>query len=242
VRFFEIGTCFAPALPDEQLPRETTRLAAIATGARRPPHWAPPAREWDLWDARGWLETMADLLGADGRVVPAEAIAPGSDIAASLGGGILDPAGAVALTSSAGEILGVAGPVRADAADAPPWSAPWIALEVLLPPDPDLADVRRLSPIPTHPASERDLALVADAGIPAARVAETIRAAAGDVLDELRLFDVYEGDALGAGKRSLAFRLRFQAPDRTLTDAEVDAEVARVLERLGEELDVHQRT
>jgi phenylalanyl-tRNA synthetase beta chain len=242
LRLFEIGTCFAPALPDEELPRETTRLAAMATGARRPPHWESAAPDWDVWDARGLLETTAELLDVAGRIVPAREAGAGSDIEASLGGGLLAENAAVALVSDSGELVGVAGTVRADAVEAAPWSAPWIALEVLLPPRPDLADRRRLRAIPTHPASERDLALVAATSVPAAAIAEAIRSAAGEVLESIRLFDVYEGGGVETGKRSLAYRLRFQAPDRTLTDAEVDAEVTRVLGRLDEELDVHQRT
>ncbi len=73
-------------------------------------------------------------------------------------------------------------------------------------------------------------------------MAAAIRAAASDLLVGLRLFDVYAGEGVAAGRRGLAFRLRFQAADRTLTDAEVDAEVTRVLGRLEEDLDVRQRS
>ena len=242
VRLFEIGTAFAPALPDAELPRETTRVAALATGARRPPHWEAPSPDWDLWDARGFLETAARTLGVDGAVVPASEATPGSDIEASLGGSTLDPAASFLLREASGRIVGAAGRVRPAAADAPPWSAPWFGFEALLPAEPDLADRRRLDPVPLHPASERDLALLAGAGVPAGAVEAAIRGSASDLLADLRLFDVYEGQSVGPGRRSLAFRLRFQAPDRTLTDAEVDEEVARVLRRLEGELDVRQRS
>ncbi|MGI8683657.1 MAG: phenylalanine--tRNA ligase subunit beta, partial [Acidimicrobiales bacterium] len=72
-----------------------------------------------------------------------------------------------------------------------------------------------------HPSSDIDLAFLVDDDVPAAAVAASIRVATGDLLEDLRLFDVYRNDRLGAGRRSLAFRLRLQAPDRTLTDADV---------------------
>ncbi|MEN8374131.1 MAG: phenylalanine--tRNA ligase subunit beta [Gemmatimonadota bacterium] len=242
VRLFEIGTGFAAALSEDDMPRETTRLAAAFTGARRAPHWESPVPEWDVWDARGLLEDMADALELSASVVGWSAAAPRTDIGASLGGTGLDAPSALRLIDAEGAIVGVAGPVAAAVADAPPWSAPWWALEVLLPSDPDLSDRRRLIPLPAQPAVERDLALATPIEMPAAEVDRGIRAAASELLVGLTLFDVYVGPGVDAGRRSLAFRLRFQAPDRTLTDSEVDAEVARVLDRLAEELDVRQRS
>ncbi|HUR17461.1 MAG TPA: phenylalanine--tRNA ligase subunit beta [Acidimicrobiales bacterium] len=81
-------------------------------------------------------------------------------------------------------------------------------------------------PVSRHPSSDIDLAFVVPDSAPAAAVAVTLREAAGELLADLRLFDVFRDDRLGAGRRSLAFRLRLQALDRTLTDAEV-AELRR---------------
>ena len=75
--------------------------------------------------------------------------------------------------------------------------------------------------------------------MPAARVARALAGAGGDLLESVTLFDVYRGPAVGADRRSLAFRLRFCAPDRTLTDAEVGEVRQRAIEaaqRLGAEL------
>ncbi len=92
----------------------------------------------------------------------------------------------------------------------------------------------RVSPFP--PASV-DVALVVDAGVPAADVQAALREGAGDLLEELRLFDVFTGPQVGEGKRSLAYALRLRAPDRTLTDVEVlgarDAAVAEAGRRVG---------
>jgi phenylalanyl-tRNA synthetase beta chain len=75
-----------------------------------------------------------------------------------------------------------------------------------------------------------DLAFVVDAAVPAAAIEATIRAATGDVLERVRCFDEFTSDALGAGRRSLAFALRFRAADRTLTDADVAALRSRAID------------
>ena len=76
-----------------------------------------------------------------------------------------------------------------------------------------------------------------DADLPAAALAATLREGAGELLESVRLFDVWTGDQVGTGKKSLVFALRFRAPDRTLTDAETgaarDAAVALAAQRHG---------
>ncbi|HEX7662001.1 MAG TPA: phenylalanine--tRNA ligase subunit beta, partial [Pseudonocardiaceae bacterium] len=87
-----------------------------------------------------------------------------------------------------------------------------------------------------------DVAVVVDAAVPAADVAGALRTGGGDLLEDLSLFDVYAGEQLGEGKRSLAYSLRFRAPDRTLTREEAnaarDAAVALAGERVGATLRV----
>jgi len=97
---------------------------------------------------------------------------------------------------------------------------------------------RRLAPVVSpYPPVLQDVALVVDSSLPAAELASTLCSGAGPLLEDLRLFDVYTGEQLGEGKRSLAFALRFRAPDRTLTVAEAsaarDAAVAAARERHG---------
>ena len=74
----------------------------------------------------------------------------------------------------------------------------------------------------TYPVAKEDVALVVDDAVPAAAVQEALASGAGELLEAVRLFDVYTGDQVGAGRKSLAFALRFRAPDRTLTVEEVD--------------------
>jgi phenylalanyl-tRNA synthetase beta chain len=88
-----------------------------------------------------------------------------------------------------------------------------------------------------YPPSSVDVALVVDEEVPAADVEAALHDGAGPLLEELRLFDVYSGPQVGAGRRSLAYSLRFRAPDRTLTDVEVlaarDAAVEEAARRAG---------
>ncbi len=92
-------------------------------------------------------------------------------------------------------------------------------------------------PFSSYPVAKEDVAFELDAAVPADDVARTIREAAGPLLESVRVFDVYTGPPIAAGKKSLAFALRFRAPDRTLTEAETaearDRVVAAVVERFG---------
>ena len=85
-----------------------------------------------------------------------------------------------------------------------------------------------------------DIAVVVDAAVPSREVADALRAGAGELLESLRLFDVYVGDQLGGGRKSLAFTMRLRAPDRTLTVSEAtdvrDAALAEAVTRCGAEL------
>jgi phenylalanyl-tRNA synthetase beta chain len=86
-----------------------------------------------------------------------------------------------------------------------------------------LTDRRPAPVVSPYPPVLQDVALVVDVAVPAAELTATLRRGAGELLEDVRLFDVYTGDQIGAGKRSLAFALRFRAPDRTLTVAEASA-------------------
>ena len=79
----------------------------------------------------------------------------------------------------------------------------------------------RFRPFSLYPSSDIDLAFEVDDDVPASAVEDAIRAAGGDLLWSVRLFDVYRGTGVADGRRSLAYTLRLQAPDRTLTDADV---------------------
>jgi phenylalanyl-tRNA synthetase beta chain len=100
----------------------------------------------------------------------------------------------------------------------------------------------RYRPLPTTPASEFDLALLVPDGVTAADVERIIRTAAGELLERLVAFDVYEGAGVDAGHRSVAWRLTLRHPERTLRDKEIDGRRARILSSLQTELNVRQRS
>jgi phenylalanyl-tRNA synthetase beta chain len=93
-----------------------------------------------------------------------------------------------------------------------------------------------MAEISTQPAIYEDLAIILDEAVPAAQVAGLIHQAGGKLLIDLRLFDVYRGGQIPTGKKSLAYSLTFQAPDRTLTDEDTRKLRAKIVGRLEREL------
>ncbi len=230
VRLFELGTSFTRA-GSKQAPREATHVVVAMTGAREPPHWSRAVEPLSLWDLKAVLEQVAErAYGAGATVMPA---AVGLEPYAE--------AGAFVVRDSAGQQVGAGGRVRSGVLDAPVWAGDVWALEMTLPPGGHAAATPVHRPLPPFPGVERDLALVTADTLPAASVLATIREEAGGLLEDVELFDLYRGAGVPPGARSLAFRLRFRAPDRTLKDAEIDRTVARVLARLKEDLGVEAR-
>ena len=94
------------------------------------------------------------------------------------------------------------------------------------------------SPLPKYPSVSRDLALVCDEALTVAQVEDVIRASAGKLLRNIKLFDIYRGAGISPDKKSLAFSLELRADDRTLTDADSEQTVQRVLTALKDKLNV----
>jgi phenylalanyl-tRNA synthetase beta chain len=122
----------------------------------------------------------------------------------------------------------------------PPWAAPVFGFEILL--VAQQAPVPKFRPLPSTPAVERDLALILGSDRTLAEVAAHVRTHSGALLESVTAFDEYRGSGIPAGTRSVAVRLVFRAPDRTLRDAEVDAVVSRVVASLEDELGIQLRT
>jgi phenylalanyl-tRNA synthetase beta chain len=203
VRLFEVGHVFAPP-PDDAgpTPLEAERLGALASGTEAGAVEA----------TRLWRVLAEGLRLAEASLVRAEH--PG-----------LHPTRCATVLGADGRQLGVVGEVDPDVAARRGVDGRLGYLELdlgLL-----LAEARRprvAEPVRRFPASDLDLALVVADEVSAAEVATTLRAAGADLLESLRLFDVYrDPERLGPGLRSLAFRLRLRAADHTLTDAERSA-------------------
>ncbi|MDP2892489.1 MAG: phenylalanine--tRNA ligase subunit beta [Bacillota bacterium] len=94
------------------------------------------------------------------------------------------------------------------------------------------SEEKRYTPLPRYPSLERDLALVVDRSVPVGRIQQTMEEVCGELLESVKLFDVYEGSQVEKGKKSVAFSLYFRAKDRTLTDEEANALLDKLLEEL----------
>jgi phenylalanyl-tRNA synthetase beta chain len=208
VTLFEIGTVFFPPEGDNLLPVEREHVAAVVAGTV---HRAPvePDRQVDAYDGVDLARVVADALALASLTVEPED-APGwrpghagrlvADGATVGRVGEIDPAVAAA--------LGIGGSLAAFEAD-------LVSLE-----DATRRDRMYVGPSP-FPPSGIDLAFVITDDVSAAAVGATLVAALGDVVESVRPFDEFRREELGAGRRSVALHVRFRAPDRTLTDAEV---------------------
>ncbi len=214
VRLFEIGAVFWA--DGSRRPGERLRLGAVVTGARVPRHWSNSGRppDYDQWDLKALFEEAAGISGPRAEVQPAAA--------------------GWVLVDGEGQERGWA---REVATDAPPWAAPLYGFEL----DVDMGEREpvKYRSLPANPLAERDLALVVPDGVTAAQVRAVVEEAGQPLLEQVLLFDEYRGSGLAG--RSLAWRLLFRAPDRTLRDEEVDQAIAGVLGALKERLGVARR-
>jgi phenylalanyl-tRNA synthetase beta chain len=221
VALFEQGRVFLEATGSREgtppLPEEPEHVAAVIAGSvRRAP--VEPDRPIDVYDAVDALRAVSDALRIEGIELRS------ADVVGY-------QRGRAAEVVAGGVVIGALGQVADDVVDALNLEPPVVAFEVAL--DGLAAAPRRdteFHALSRFPVSMVDLAFVVDAAVPAAAIEATIRAATGDVLERVRCFDEFTSGALGAGRRSLAFALRFRAPDRTLTDADVAALRSRAID------------
>jgi len=231
------GTVAAPILPVDRrptegewddllkaLPDQPLHLALTVSGHREAAGWWGPGREACWADAIEAVRSVADALGLELEVTAATR-APWHP-------------GRCAELRVDGVTVGHAGELHPRVCTAYGVPARTAAAEVDL--DALLERAVAIVPAPvfsSYPVAKEDVALLVDAAIPSAEVAATLREGAGELCEQVRLFDVYTGDQVPAGQKSLAFALRFRAPDRTLTDAEAaaarDAAVALAAQRHG---------
>jgi phenylalanyl-tRNA synthetase beta chain len=190
------------------LPAQPLHVAAVLAGDRESRGWWGPGRTAGWADAVQAARLTGQAAGVELRVTAAELAPfhPGRCAALRVGDWIVGHAGE--LHPKVVEALGL--PERT------------CAMELDLDAIP-LVDSRPAPQVSPYPPIAVDVALVADEKVPAAELADALSEGGGTLLEDVRLFDVYTGEQVGDGRRSLAFTLRFRAPDRTLTSEEANA-------------------
>jgi phenylalanyl-tRNA synthetase beta chain len=216
VAIYEIGKGYGLA---DGTPTEWWRLAILATGAAEPRAWNRRFRPFDVDDFKGLVELLCHELGFARPTY--EAMHDGYP---------LHP-GRTARVTVAGKVAGVVGELHPDVLER--WE---IRADRVIAAELAVAGISagqlpavKATPVPRFPAVQRDLAVVVAQERPSAEIEALIRGAAGELLRDVRLFDVFP---MPNGQRSLAFRLEFQAPDRTLTEADIEEAVAKVVRAL----------
>ncbi len=240
VRLFEVGTVFQAQ--GAALPREEQRVGVLLMGRRRPMHFTEPQPPvFDEWDAQAIARRVGEVAfeGAAVSLVPAE---PPYLWKVQAGGVTV-------------------GEVRRVPLDAPVWAAPAYGIELTLgvmpsamvagkganahasaPERPRPAAPVRYAALPTTPAAEFDLALLVPDAVSAGQVESLLRALSGAQLEQCKLFDEFRGAGIPAGTRSLAWRLTFRHPERTLRDKEIEGRRVQLLKALEAQLGVRPRT
>jgi phenylalanyl-tRNA synthetase beta chain len=236
VRLFEVGPVFL-SRPGQDLPEEPRRLALVLTGRRRPEFWGDStagdpteAQLLDFFDLKGVIEALAgDLHLADLHFKPATVP-------------YLHP-GKAAELSAAEQVLGQFGQLHPRvAASFDLGDRPLLVGEFDLEALQAAAPSRYIyMPVPRFPAALRDIAVIVTETIPAEQVAQEIHRAGGELLRQVRLFDLYRGPSIPPGTKSLAYALSYQAPDRTLTDKDVDKAHRKIEDRLKHVLQAQVR-
>ena len=220
VRIFEIARVYLPS--EIELPREAATLALVLTGKRDElDRFGDASAELDFFDAKGTVETLLERLGvrdATFRAFSPPAFHPGRTAGVYL----------------ADTLVGVVGELRPNRALAFDIESSRVVVAEL-----DLEALLAASQsIPSGITSprflpvEQDFAVVVNEMVPASEILAALRSGAGPLASGFELFDVYRGPQLGEGRKSLAYRIAFTAPNRALTDAEL----GKVREKIGKTL------
>jgi phenylalanyl-tRNA synthetase beta chain len=222
---FETARVYLPR--EDDLPHEVESLCGVVSG-RQPDRWGmPTGAEAGFFEAKACLEPLFDELRVTVEYRDAHDFAylPGRTAEVYIG------------DAQVGLVGEVHPRVCADFDIDRPVAMFEVNLEALLP---HMTGVPRYEPISPYPPVEQDLAVIVDADVPAARVLALIKAFS--IVAGAHVFDVYTGDPIPAGKKSLAFAIAFQSKDATLTDEDVAKQRNRIIERLRRELGAEPRT
>ena len=200
-------------------------------GSLSAPSWDVGRREADFYDIKGVIEELLSCMGVRGFSFERcnhPAFHPGRCARVVLDGGGVD--------------LGIFGEIHPEIRTSMDFPGRAYLFELDLEELVGAADpARHVRPLPRHPSVVRDIAVVARKDLPCEAIEAAIRSVRSDLVEDVRLFDVYEGCQIPEGHRSLAFSVTYRAQDRTLTDEEVNTIWAQVRDKLTTDLGVSVR-
>lgn len=240
LKLYEVGKTFVP-IPGEELPREDLRLAGLATGSRHPELWHFQRGEVDVtgridltqnvdfYDVKGAIESLFEVLGGDGVTFVRsnrQFLHPGKSAEILL----------------AGEAVGFVGELSPTKARQNALPAGVHVFEILL--EPLFVGSRKervFKPIPRYPYVERDLSFIVEEKVSSQVIKQLISRSGHDIIASVILFDLYRGESIPKGRQSMAFRIRYQSEDRTLTDEEVQQVHSQIVEALIREVGATMR-
>jgi phenylalanyl-tRNA synthetase beta chain len=229
LKLFELKKVFLPQ-EGERLPKEVKILAGLAMGFDRDPHWAFSPRSVDFYDIKGCVEDLLDALMIKGarfnQAGDVPYLHPGKTSSV-----VLDQ-----------EVLGAFGEVHPEVLGHYEIHGKVYLFEM------DFGKMvkgargeKRFQPLPKFPAVYRDLSVILDKALEAERVMEAILSFRQDFVEEITLFDIYQGPPIPDGKKGISYRIRYRASDRTLTDEEVNQYHEKIFSGLKEAFQIELR-
>jgi len=227
IKIFEIGRTFIPV--DKKI-EEKELIAGLMSGLRYDEAWNTRRETVDFFDIKGALEQLLAGLGIDMC-----AFIPKADIP------FLHP-GKTCVVEKDGSRIGIAGEIHPDIVQRLDMKQTTYVFELYMDSIAPFMDAKkRYAPIPKYPVIARDAAMIVGEEIPAQELFDTIKGLGVNLLEEVNVFDVYYGGNIPEGKRSIAVRLMYRSPDRTLTDEEVNVAHAAILSNLKDRFGIEVR-
>jgi len=226
LRLFEVGKVFLHQ-ENALLPLEKEMLVGLWTGPRVTPAWHIRENECDFFDIKGIVQGLGRSLG----IGPLAFTAQSDDPCA------FTRAGHTAAVLHEGQLLGVVGEL--DAAVAGRYNLKQavfifeLDLEML---SQRVPGTKQMAPIPRFPSTSRDITVIVDQGVESSRLLDTVARFGETLVEELALFDVFAGDPIPEGKKSVSIRIVYRSPERTLEDETVNEIHHRLTHRLIDEV------